>query len=97
MTITKKAQAGSFESSDILILAEPNEKGNGRIIDLDSDVEKQYGEDILNLVNKTLDKFGISDIHLILKDKGAISTVICARIETVLKRASNQAEGTLIN
>jgi citrate lyase subunit gamma (acyl carrier protein) len=97
MEIVNKAQAGSFESSDILILAEPVEKGVGRTIDLNSDVLKQYGEDIVSLINKTLDKYSVSDIHLVLKDKGAINTVICARIETVLKRASNQVQGSLTN
>jgi len=96
MQIVKKAQAGSFESSDILILAEPRQEGEGRIIDLNSDVQKQYGEEIENLIIEILDKYSVEDIHLVVKDKGAINTVICARMETVLLRASNQQQGTLI-
>ena len=96
MEIVKKAQAGSFESSDILILAEPIPKGDGIIIHLNSDVQKQYGEEIENLIKDILHKYSVKDIHLVLKDKGAINTVICARMETVLKRASNQQKGTLI-
>lgn len=96
MEIVKKSKAGSFESSDILILAEPLPKGEGRIIHLNSDVQKQYGEEIENLIMKILDSYSVEDIHLVIKDKGAINTVICARMETVLKRASNQQKGTLV-
>ena len=96
MEIVQKSQAGSFESSDILILVEPLPKGQGRVINLNSDVQKQYGEEIENLITQILDKYSVDDVHLVLKDKGAINTVICARMETVLKRASNQQQGTLV-
>lgn len=91
----RKAQAGSFESSDILILAEPVNKGEGRKIELDSDVDLQYGERILALINSILDDYHVNDIHLIVNDKGAIEPVICARMETVMQRALNEQQGTL--
>ena len=93
MKIIKKAQAGSFESSDILLLAEPSEQG--RVIQLNSFVEKQFGDIILNIVNKTLDKYEVDNIHLVIHDKGALNTVIEARLETVLLRASNLQKGTM--
>ncbi len=95
MKIIKKAQAGSFESSDILILAEKPTEAKGRVIQLKSIVEKQYGDKILKTVNEVLDKFEVSDIHLVVHDKGALKPVIEARMETVLLRASNNQKGTM--
>lgn len=95
MKITKKAQAGSFESSDILILVEPNKKGDGRKIEIESGVFLQYGDKIEALINQVLDTYEISDIHLKAHDKGAIDAVILARMETVLTRGLEQQQGTL--
>lgn len=95
MEIVKKAQAGSFESSDILILAEPVNKKEGRKIEIESAVQIEYGKEIEKLISEILDDNKIEDIHLVIKDKGAIVPVIKARMETVLKRASNNQKGTM--
>jgi citrate lyase subunit gamma (acyl carrier protein) len=42
-----------------------------------------------------LDQFEMTDIHLIAKDKGALEPTIKARLETAIKRALGQQEGTL--
>jgi len=89
MKIQKSAQAGSFESSDILILVEPAEEKSGRNIELDSNVKYQYGDKILEMINECLDSYQIEDIHLIAKDKGALEPTIKARLETVMQRALN--------
>ena len=90
MEIIKKAQAGSFESSDILILIEPANEITGRKIEIDSTVMKEYGDNIKLLINSCLDSYQIQNIHLIAKDKGALDPTILARVETALKRASQQ-------
>lgn len=90
MKIIKKAQAGSFESSDILVLIEPVTENSGRKIEIDSTVMKEYGDSIKKLIDKCLDSYHIQNIHLIAKDKGALDPTISARVETALKRASQQ-------
>lgn len=90
MKIIKKAQAGSFESSDILVLVEPVTDNSGRKIEIDSTVMKEYGSNIKKLIDKCLDSYHIQNIHLIAKDKGALDPTISARIETALKRACQQ-------
>jgi len=95
MKIIKKAQAGSFESSDILFLIEPVSEGMGRNIEIKSEVYKQYGNELRKIISSILDNNNISDIHLIANDKGAIVPVIKARLETVLLRASGEIRGTL--
>jgi len=90
MEIINKAQAGSFESSDILVLIEPLDGNSGRKIEIDSTVMKEYGDSIKMLIDKCLDSYNVQDIHLIAKDKGALEPTILARVETALKRASQQ-------
>ncbi|MFA8450653.1 MAG: citrate lyase acyl carrier protein [Bacteroidales bacterium] len=89
----QSAQAGTFESSDILILVEPVSEKSGRIIELNSSVETQYGEQILNDITQVLDRLEVKDIHIIARDKGALTPTIQARVETAIKRAiANQGE-----
>ena len=95
MELLKKAQAGTFESSDIMILVEPVSENSGRNLEIDSSVMLQYGDVLTNLINKVLDKYEIKDIHLIAKDKGALEPTIIARLETAFERALNQQKGTL--
>lgn len=95
MKIIKKAQAGSFESSDILILVSPVKEGEGRKINIESGVYIQFGEKIEELIHKVLDKYEITDINLDANDKGAVEAVIEARMETVIQRVLSLQQGTL--
>ncbi len=97
MVIKTKAQAGSFESSDILILVEPVEKGSGRVIELKSIVMQQFGDDLLQQIHRDLDAFQIDDIRIIVNDKGALPPTISARLETAIKRSALIQNGTLNN
>jgi len=90
-----KAQAGTFESSDIMVLIEPVDEKTGRQIDLSSTVVLQYEEDIKTTINQVLDRLEIQNIHLIAKDKGALTPTIQARVETAVKRSLGIQEGTL--
>jgi len=88
MQPNRSAQAGTLESSDVLILVEPAESGSGRDIELASNVMMQYGERIKEQVMIMLDTLGVSDVRIIVKDKGALDATIWARVETALRRAS---------
>jgi citrate lyase subunit gamma (acyl carrier protein) len=92
MKIRSSAQAGTFESSDILVLVEPADKG--RTIEIDSTVLRQFEASITLEIEKVLDKLEITDIHLIAKDKGALNATIEARVETAVNRASGLQKGT---
>ena len=95
MTPKFKAQAGTFESSDIMILIEPVEQGTGRQVDISSTVMLQFEEDIKTTVNQVLNDLDIEDVHLIAKDKGALTPTIKARVETAVKRSLGIQEGTM--
>ena len=95
MTPKFKAQAGTFESSDIMVLIEPVDEGTGRQVDLSSTVMLQFEEDIKATINQVLDEMKIGHVHLIAKDKGALNPTIKARVETAIKRSLGIQEGTL--
>lgn len=95
MEVKNSAQAGTFESSDILVMIEPVDKGSGITIDLSSSVYMHYADSIKATITKVLSSFGITDVRIIAKDKGALDAIIEARVETALKRALGIQQGTL--
>jgi len=89
-------QSGTFESSDVIFLIEPLPENSGRRLEISSTVMQQFGADFHRIVVEMLDKYDMTDIHLIAKDKGALEPTIKARLETVIKRSLGEQEGTLI-
>lgn len=83
----KAAQAGTVESSDILILLAPAESGSGIQIELNSPTMQQYGEQIKQLIRQTLENHGIKDVVVHANDKGALDYTIEARVKTAITRA----------
>lgn len=83
----KASQAGTVESSDILISLAPANLGTGIKIELMSPTIQQYGEHIRNLITNTLVAHGIDDVQIHANDRGALDYTIRARVITVLKRA----------
>ena len=85
------SQAGTFESSDLIVLIEPGAGDTGRKIEIESIVLLQYGDNLKSIVAEMLDQYEITDIHVILKDKGALEPVVRARMETaILRSLANQ-------
>ncbi len=82
-----KAQSGSLESGDILIMLSPAEKGSGTVIEVESIVMRQYGDAIRRSVMEILGSFGADDIRVKAVDRGAMDYVIKARVKAALIRA----------
>ncbi len=87
MKIVKTGMAGSLESSDVLITVDSNH-GKGRDVSLSSIVKRQYGKQILKVVDDTLDTLSIKDVKVRLEDKGALDCTIRARLEAAVYRAA---------
>lgn len=87
MKIIKKSISGTLESSDVLITVEINPAG-GNWINLESDVEKQFGKQIKQVIEKALKDFEVTDALVTVIDKGGLNCTIQARIETALMRAT---------
>ena len=81
------SQAGTFESSDLIVLIEPKEENSGRKIEIESIVLLQYGDNLKTVVTEMLDQFELTDVHIVLKDKGALEPVVRARMETAIVRS----------
>ncbi len=81
------AQAGSLESSDVMILVEPAAEGSGRHIELESNVMMQFGRRIREQVMMALDRLSVSDVRILVKDKGALDATVQARVETAIRRS----------
>lgn len=90
MEINKKAIAGSLESSDVLVSVEPY--NSGIVIDIESSVFEQYGEDIRNTAENVLEALGVKEVYLSINDQGALDCTIKARIQTAILRANEQME-----
>lgn len=90
MKVKKAASAGTMESSDIMITVEPGE--NGIEIDLSSDVEKQYGNRIRQVIADTVSELQIEGIRITAVDKGAMDCTVRARVKTAVLRAIRDGE-----
>lgn len=86
-SLTKSAQAGTLESSDILIMVAPAEPGSGISIELVSPTIHQFGDQIREVITKTLLAEGVRDALVHANDKGAWDYAIEARVKAAVKRA----------
>lgn len=84
MELKKIAVCGTMESSDIMITISP---ADALTIELSSTVEKQFGEDIRDMITKTLNDLDIKTAHIKAVDKGALDCTIIARVKTAVYRA----------
>jgi citrate lyase subunit gamma (acyl carrier protein) len=85
MKIVKKGQAGTLQSSDLMVFVEP---ADNLKVDIESTVIKQFGHLIGAKVDEVLARNGVTAGHIRLTDRGALDYAIEARIETALQRAS---------
>jgi citrate lyase subunit gamma (acyl carrier protein) len=79
----------------VIFLIEPLPDNSGRKLEITSTVMQQFGASFNRIVEDILNRYDMTDIHLIAKDKGALEPTIKARLETAIKRSLDQQEGTL--
>jgi len=82
----KHLSVGTLESSDCLITLKEN---NGLKITIDTPLEEAFLNAIHDVIETGLKHHNISNIHVILQDKGALDFTIKARLETAIKRWMN--------
>ena len=91
MKIIKNATAGTLESNDIRIMLVENENA-GIKIELESNVEKQFGKQIRKVIKETLEKLEIDNVRVVAIDKGALDCTIKARVACAAYRACEVEE-----
>ncbi|HAL87016.1 MAG TPA: citrate lyase acyl carrier protein [Deferribacteraceae bacterium] len=87
MKIARRAQAGTMQSSDIMVFAEP---GDELIIEIDSTVAKQYEHLIRAKITEVIERMNVTSGIFRIKDRGALDYAIAARVEAVISRAQEQ-------
>lgn len=86
MNIVKEALAGTLESSDLLVKIAPASELN---VVINSEVAKQFGDQIRSVVYETLNALGVTACLMIIEDKGALDCVIRARVQSAILRAAH--------
>jgi citrate lyase subunit gamma (acyl carrier protein) len=89
MEILKSSIEGTMESSDIMVTLEPGSAGIN--IELQSQVEKQFGRQIRSVIENTLAELQVKNAKVIAVDKGALDCTIQARVKTAVYRASGES------
>lgn len=89
MQLKHNAIAGTLESSDAQVMIEPADE---LTITIRSEVEAQYGEQILATVKDVLDKLELDQVSLVIQDQGALDCTLRARIQTAIFRARDITE-----
>ncbi len=85
MEITRKATAGTMQSSDLMVQVEPADRLE---IVIDSTVKKQFEHLIRARVDEVLARHAVARGLITVSDRGALDYAIEARVETALRRAS---------
>ena len=85
--IAKKAQAGTMQSSDLMVFVEP---GDALRVEIDSTVKKQFEHLIRERVDAVLRRHEVTTGTVRISDRGALDYAIEARVETAIRRAAEE-------
>jgi citrate lyase subunit gamma (acyl carrier protein) len=85
MDITRRASAGTMQSSDLMVLVEPADRLD---IQIDSTVKKQFEHLIRARIEAVLRHHSVTRALVKVSDRGALDYAIDARVETALRRAA---------
>ncbi len=79
--------AGTLESSDIMVTVQATEK-DGIVVELTSSVKRQFGRQIVEVIEKTAKELGVENALIKAVDKGALEYAIIARTKAAIYRAA---------
>ena len=85
MRITRRATAGTSQSSDLLVVVEPSDT---LLIEIESTVKRQYEHLIRARIQAPLARLEVTAARIRVSDRGALDYAIDARVEAALRRAA---------
>lgn len=85
MEIRKKAQAGTMQSSDIMVFVEP---ADALKIEIESTVAKQFEHLIRAKADEVLAGLEVQSGYVRISDRGALDYAIEARLKTAVMRSA---------
>lgn len=89
MQLKHNAIAGTLESSDAQVMVEPADE---LTIMIRSEVEAQYGDQILATAEEVLSNLEVDKGSVVIQDQGALDCTLRARIQTAIFRAADITE-----
>ena len=87
MKIVRKAQAGTMQSSDLMVFVEP---AAGLTVEIESTVKKQFEHLIRARLDEVLLCHGVTSGLIRVTDRGALDYAITARLEAALHRSGEE-------
>ncbi len=87
MQILKKGQAGTMQSSDLMVTVEP---ADALTIEIESTVKKQFEHLIRAKLEEVLTRNEVRAGKVSISDRGALDYAIEARLEAALQRAGGE-------
>lgn len=85
MRIARKAQAGTMQSSDLLVVVEPAE---ALVVEIESTVKRQFEHLIRATIEELLREREVTAGRVHVSDRGALDYAIRARLEAALRRGA---------
>jgi citrate lyase subunit gamma (acyl carrier protein) len=85
MRIAKRAQAGTLQSSDLMVLVEP---ATTLVVEIESTVKQQFEHLIREKILEVLRANEVIAGRIRVTDRGALDYAIQARVETALQRSA---------
>lgn len=89
MQLKHNAIAGTLESSNAQVMVEPADE---LTITIRSEVEAQYGDQILATAEEVLSNLEVDKGSFVIQDQGALDCTLRARIQTAIFRAADITE-----
>ena len=86
MQILKKGQAGTMQSSDLMVTVEP---ADALSIEIESTVKKQFEHLIRAKLEEVLVRHDVRAAKVSISDRGALDYAIEARLGAALQRAGS--------
>ncbi len=90
--ILREAQAGLDDRSDCLVRLSPGEAGSGIRLDVESTLMSLFGDQIRASVLEVVEGYGLTDLTLAVRDRGALDYAIRARVQAAIERALQGGE-----
>ena len=85
MKITRKVQAGTMQSSDLMVFVEPAEE---LAVEIESTVKAQFEHLIRAKIEELLARHDVTAGRIRITDRGALDYAIEARMEAAIRRGA---------
>ncbi len=83
----REARAGLQDKGDVVVHIKPGDAQSGIRLDIESNVMSMFGEHSRASVLETIDSYGLTDVHVSIRDQGALDYAIRARVQAAIERA----------